>query len=64
MVNIQNTKLLLATVEGRQFLDVMDKEFCLDETQGKWTAPLPFRSPRSPLPDNFQQALTPALSLD
>ncbi|XP_078330327.1 uncharacterized protein LOC111129274 [Crassostrea virginica] len=52
------------SVEDRQFLDVMDREFRLDKTEGKWTAPLPFRSLRSRLPDNFEHALTRAQTLD
>ncbi|XP_061170784.1 uncharacterized protein LOC133180260 [Saccostrea echinata] len=41
----------------------MDKEFHLN-SEGKWTAPLPFRSPREPIPDNYQMALRRAKSLD
>ena len=59
-----NENKLGLSVEDRQFLDVMDREFRLDKTEGKWTAPLPFRSLRSRLPDNFQHALTRAQTLD
>lgn len=35
----------------------MDNKFNLDLTEGKWTAPLPFRQNREQLPDNYSQAL-------
>ena len=45
----KDNKLGLA-VEDRQFLDVMDRKFWFDKTEGKWTAP--FCSLRSRFPDN------------
>nr|XP_034311144.1 uncharacterized protein LOC117684166 [Crassostrea gigas] len=51
------------SIEDRKFLNIMDKEFHMN-SEGKWTAPLPFRSPREPIPDNYQMALRRAKSLD
>ena len=51
------------SVDDREFLDVMNKEFRRDDS-GQWVAPLPFRLPRRRLPDNRQQALKRGLSLD
>lgn len=48
--------------EDREFLRLMDKEFTKD-SEGYWTAPLPFRSNRLKLPDNKAQALKRARSL-
>ena len=50
------------SIENHKFLKIMDQEFRLMD--GKWTAPLPFRSPRETLPDNYQMALRRAKSLD
>lgn len=43
------------SIEDRKFLDIMDNEFHLN-SEKKWTAPLPFRSPREPMPDNYKMA--------
>ncbi|XP_065944078.1 uncharacterized protein [Magallana gigas] len=51
------------SVEDKEFLAIMDKEFCRDNS-GQWVAPLPFREPRCKLPDNRQQALRRAMILD
>lgn len=51
------------SIEDRKFIDIMDKEFHLN-SEGRWTAPLPFRSPREPFPDNYQMALRRSKSLD
>lgn len=49
------------SMEDKQFLDIMDKG--LKKTpQGKWTAPLPFKSPRQQLPNNRVEALRRAYS--
>lgn len=50
------------SIEDHKFLKIMDQKFRL--TDGKWTAPLPFRSPRETLPDNYQMPLRRAKSLD
>lgn len=51
------------SVEDKEFLAIMDKEFYRDES-GQWVAPLPFREPRYRLPDNRQQVLKRATILD
>lgn len=51
------------SVEDKEFLAIMDKEFCRDNS-GQWVAPLPFREPRRKLPNNRQQALRRAIILD
>ena len=48
--------------EDRECLKLMDKEFTKD-SEGYWTAPLPFRSNRPKLPNNKEQALKRARSL-
>lgn len=45
------------------FLDIRDKELVIGE-DGKWVAPLPFRQPKLPLPNNYEIALRRALALD
>lgn len=52
------------SIEDRTFLKIMDDKFHLDPTEGKWTAPLPFRQNREQLPDNYSQALFRAKCLD
>ncbi|XP_062610035.1 uncharacterized protein LOC134271839 [Saccostrea cucullata] len=51
------------SVEDRKFLSIMDQEFQRDQN-GKWIAPLPFRSPRPVLPNNRPQAWRRAQILD
>ncbi len=50
------------SVEDRQFIQLMDKELFMDDTNS-WVAPLPFCSPRQRLPNNREQALSPFNSL-
>ncbi len=45
------------SVEDRQFIQLMDKEMFMDDTNS-WVAPLPFRSPRQRLPNNREQTLS------
>lgn len=42
--------------EDKLFMEKMDREFKRDHS-GSWEAPLPFRTPRQPLPNNKKQAL-------
>ena len=51
------------SVEDRKFLNIMDEHFVKDE-QNNWIAPLPFRPSRERLPNNKQQAINRAKSLD
>nr|XP_034318941.1 uncharacterized protein LOC105335138 [Crassostrea gigas] len=51
------------SVEDRKFLSLMDEEFQKDEN-GKWIAPLPFRSPKPMMPNNRSQAWRRARILD
>lgn len=51
------------SVEDRAFLKIMDNGMKKDSS-GHWTAPLPFKEPRPALPNNRQQAMERALSLD
>lgn len=51
------------SVEDRMFMDIMDKELFIG-ADGKWVAPLPFRQPKLPLPNNYVIALRRALVLD
>ena len=44
------------SVDDRKFLEIMGHSFERNE-KGHWIAPLPFRSPRQRLPNNFKQAL-------
>ncbi|XP_064462753.1 uncharacterized protein LOC135373586 [Ornithodoros turicata] len=46
---------LAPSIEDKQFLEIMNKTFTKDEANS-WVAPLPFRTRRSPLPDNREQA--------
>ena len=48
--NADDEKLALS-IEYNIFLEVMDKSVYLDE-HNQWVAPLPFRSPRTQLPNN------------
>ena len=50
------------SIEDREFLEMMDKEFAKDE-DGRWTAPLPFRQGRPRLPNNRPVALRRAKML-
>ena len=51
------------SVEDRAFVQLMDREFHKDST-GHWSAPLPFRTPKPKMPNNRDQALKQAKSLD
>ena len=48
--------------DDRDFLKIMDDKFQKDKS-GLWTAPLPFKSSRLPLPDNRNQAFNRAMLL-
>ncbi|XP_037609979.1 uncharacterized protein LOC119478948 [Sebastes umbrosus] len=51
------------SMEDLAFLRIMEREFHQDESNS-WVAPLPFRSPRQRLPNNFQQARNRLTSLN
>jgi hypothetical protein len=51
------------SMEDCKFLTLMDEEFTRNE-DSKWTAPLPFRSPRPILPNNHSQAWRRAQIVD
>ncbi|XP_053389484.1 uncharacterized protein LOC128552469 [Mercenaria mercenaria] len=51
------------SIEDKEFVKMMDLEFCQDET-GHWSAPLPFRTLRVRLPNNKAEAYRRAKSLD
>lgn len=53
---------LAPSIDDLTFLQLMDKGFVKDES-GSWVAPLPFRNPRRPLPNNRQQAHQRLMSL-
>jgi len=57
-----NDNMVGPSVEDKKFLDLMDKEFTKDPC-GNWIAPLPFREPRTPLPNNRSVALKRASML-
>ena len=44
------------SAEDRMFMNIMNNELVIG-TDGKWIAPLPFRQPRMPLPNNYEVAL-------
>ncbi|XP_053381698.1 uncharacterized protein LOC128549197 [Mercenaria mercenaria] len=50
------------SIDDRDFLSIMNKEFVID-SQDRWSAPLPFKTPRSRLPNNRVQALQRAKCL-
>ena len=49
--------------DDNAFLEIMEKEFRLDDRRN-WVSPLPFRSPRKRLPNNFSLALKRAKIFD
>ena len=51
------------SVEDRQFLEIMDEGFIKD-SEGRWSAPLPYRVDRPTLPSNKEQAVRRAKILD
>lgn len=53
---------LAMSVDDNNFLRIMDNEVYIDD-ENHWVAPLPFRSPRKPLPNNREQAFQRLLSL-
>ena len=53
---------LAMSVDDNEFLRIMDNDVYIDD-ENHWVAPLPFRSPRKPLPNNRQQASQRLLSL-
>ena len=44
------------SVEDKLFLQIMNEGFRKNQN-GNWSAPLPFKSKRPSLPDNYEQAL-------
>ena len=52
-----------SSVEDRQFLEIMDEGFVKD-SDGRWSAPLPFRVDRPTLSSNKEQAVRRAKILD
>ncbi len=58
----ENDNKLALSIEDEVFLDTMEKEIFQDEANS-WVAPLPFRHPRRPLPNNREQALNRLFSL-
>ncbi|XP_062594609.1 uncharacterized protein LOC134256031 [Saccostrea cucullata] len=50
------------SIEDKEFLSVMNSGFRKSES-GNWSAPLPFKSKRQVLPDNYEQALQRARKL-
>ncbi len=50
-------------MEDKQFIQIMDNE-CHRNPQGNLVMPLPFRTPRTKLPNNRPQAVSRAKSLD
>ncbi|KAI4876335.1 hypothetical protein NFI96_002704 [Prochilodus magdalenae] len=50
------------SIEDKQFIELMDKEMFIGE-ENSWVAPLPFRTARSRLPNNREQALNRLNSL-
>lgn len=50
------------SVDDGDFLKIMEKEVYMDN-ENHWVAPLPFRFPRKPLPNNREQASQRLLSL-
>nr|XP_022312019.1 uncharacterized protein LOC111117241 [Crassostrea virginica] len=51
------------SVEDKEFLKIMENGFRKSDC-GRWSAPLPFRSNRQPMPNNYQYALQRARKLD
>ncbi|XP_033759093.1 uncharacterized protein LOC117341342 [Pecten maximus] len=62
-VKTKDDEKVSLSVEDRQFLDVMNEE-CHKDTEGFWTAPLPFRYPKSRMPNNRPVAWKRAMILD
>ncbi|XP_053576923.1 uncharacterized protein LOC128666383 [Bombina bombina] len=58
----QHDNKLAPSIEDKEFLKLMDKEFYKDDSNS-WVAPLPFRNPRQRLPNNRVQALSRLFSL-
>ena len=50
------------SIEDTKFLKIMDDEVYKDDTNS-WVAPLPFKTPRRPLPNNREHAITRLHSL-
>lgn len=59
---LQDEKLGMS-MDDKAFLQIMDSSFTKDG-DGHWVAPLPFREDRPRLPDNREQALRRAKTLD
>ncbi|XP_039866234.1 uncharacterized protein LOC120720577 [Simochromis diagramma] len=53
---------LAPSFEDQAFLEIMERDFYQDDANS-WTAPLPFRTPRTRLPNNRNQALSRLESL-
>ncbi|CAC5406109.1 unnamed protein product [Mytilus coruscus] len=62
-IKTQDDDKIGTSVEDRLFLNLMDSEFKKD-SNGHWTAPLPFRPNRQRLPNNSSQAWKRAQILD
>ncbi|XP_054872108.1 uncharacterized protein LOC129350233 [Amphiprion ocellaris] len=58
----ENDNKCALSFEDETFLKIMEKEVHQDENKN-WIAPLPFKSPRLPLPNNRDQALSRLSSL-
>lgn len=58
----QDDDKLGLSVEDKAFLEIMDRDVFQDSTNS-WVTPLPFRSPRSRLPNNRDQAMKCLTSL-
>lgn len=52
------------SVDDRLFLDKVSRNFRKDESDGKWTCPLPFRDDRPKLSNNRERVLRRAFNLD
>jgi hypothetical protein len=62
-VRTSNDNKVAPSVVDKQFLSLMKSYFQQDET-GHWSAPLPFKQPKPPMPSNRLQAWKRAQILD
>jgi hypothetical protein len=62
-VRTSNDNKVAPSVEDKQFLSLMKSDFQQDDT-GHWSAPLPFKQPKPPMPNNRLQAWKRAQVLD
>jgi hypothetical protein len=49
-VRTSNDNKVAPSVEDKQFLSLMKSDFQQDDT-GHWSAPLPFKQPKPPMPN-------------